>query len=575
MKPESRDGTPRGAGTRVCRVGTRADVFRTRWYDARPLLKTGALAVALATITWLLAPILLPERVPDDFPKLPDLRTVNPGLRALLQGADQEARRRPGSAEAVGKLGMAYHANVFLEQAAGAYGIAARLAPNDYQWVYCQAFLQEENGNEPEQVKLLQQTVRLKPDHVPALLKLADGAFKRDRLDEAAHYYELASKVPDSRSFLQAAFGLGRVAARRREWNQVIEHVAPLTRTYPYLQPPYELLQEAYEALGQADKAAEARQNITLSRSKVVPPPQDPLNDQLISLSYNSTRLLKQAGLLSRFGYPDQSIQVARRAAEADPKDPDIRDFIAHTLLASYPNKPEAVDEALTQMSECLWLRPNDPVPLWRFTNDFFDTPKTAAAVDRLRAVVRPYADRPDAHFYLGLIANAQGDTAEALSQFQAALKNDPTNSGIYDKLGVVLDRTANLDGAIVYFQKAVQLAPTNTVARFNLGVALLQRGKDSQGLTELGEVLRLKPHDAATHFCMGFAFLYSKRIEEAVSNFNEGLRYKPDDAEAHFGLGSALSIERKREGAVAAREAIRLRPNYPEAQALLQQLER
>ncbi|HLK68455.1 MAG TPA: tetratricopeptide repeat protein [Bryobacteraceae bacterium] len=556
MTPESRDGT--------------------RWYDAKSLLKTGALAVALAAVTWLLVPVLLPVRLPEDFPKLPDLRTVNPGARALLEGADREARRRLASAEAVGKLGMAYHANLFLEQAASAYRIAARLAPNDYQWAYCQAFLQEENGNEQEQARFLQQTVRLKPDHVPALLRLADAEFKRDRLEEAARYYERAASAPDGHSSLQAAFGLGRVAARRREWNQVIEHVAPLARTYPYLQPPYELLQEAYQALGQTGKAAEARQSITLCRSKVVPPPQDLLNDQLITLSYNSTRLLKQAGLLSRFGYPDQAIEVARRAAEADAKDPDIRAFIANTLLTSYPNKPEAVDEALTQMSECLRLRPNDPVPLWRFTNDFFDTPKTVAAVERLHNLVRPYAGRPDAHFYLGLIANAQGDTAEAFSQLQAALKNDPTNSGIYDKLGVVLDTAANLDGAIAYFQKAVQLGPMNTVARFNLGVALLQRGKDSQGLKELGEVLRLKPHDAPTHFCMGFAFLYSKRIEEAISNFNEGLRYKPEDAEAHYGLGSALSIEHRREDAVAAlREAIRLRPDYPEAQALLQQLER
>ncbi len=54
-----------------------------------------------------------------------------------------------------------------------------------------------------------------------------------------------------------------------------------------------------------------------------------------------------------------------------------------------------------------------------------------------------------------------------------------------------------------------------------------------------------------------------------------QGLRYKPDDAEAHYGLGSALSIQHKREGAVAElREALRLQPNYPEAQQLLRQLD-
>src|ERR1039457_6610096 len=100
----------------------------------KPVLKIGALAVALGVATWLLGPLLLPANLPADFPKLPDLRTVNPGLRELLQGADRDARRRPNSAEADGKLGMAYHANLFLEEAAAAYRIAARLAPNDYRW---------------------------------------------------------------------------------------------------------------------------------------------------------------------------------------------------------------------------------------------------------------------------------------------------------------------------------------------------------------------------------------------------------------------------------------------------------
>ena len=368
-----------------------------RWYDTRPLLKTGALAVVLAGITWLLAPLLLSARLPEDFPKLPELGLGEPGHACVAascgSGGPSQSRLRRSSRQTRNGLPC----KPLPEQAASAYRIAARSASNDYRWVYCQAFLQEETGNEQEQLKFLQQTVRLKPDHVPALLRLADGEFKRDRLDEAAHYYEKAASAPDGHSSLQAAFGLGRVAARRRQWNQVIAQVAPLTRTYPYLQPPYELLQQAYEALGQADRAAEARRGIALSKSKSVPPPQDPLNDQLIALSYNSTRLLKQAGLLSRFGYPDQAIQVARRAADANTRDPDIRDFIARTLLTAYPNKPELVDEALTQITEYLRLRPDDPVPLWGFTNVFFETPKTAASVARISALLgdSPIAPMP------------------------------------------------------------------------------------------------------------------------------------------------------------------------------------
>ena len=234
--------------------------------DRASLLKTGALAVALGVAAWLLAPVLLPSNVPQDYPRLPDLQGLNPSLRDALKSADREARRRPGSAEAMGKLGMTYHANLFVEQAARAYRIAARLAPGDYQWVYCQAFLEEERGNQKEQLSLLEQTLRLKPDHVPSVLKLADAYFKRDRMDEATRYYEMAARAPGGSASLQATFGLGRVAARRRDWGKVIEYVAPLSQAYPYWKPPYELLQEAYESLGQPVKAAEARQGSLSSK---------------------------------------------------------------------------------------------------------------------------------------------------------------------------------------------------------------------------------------------------------------------------------------------------------------------
>jgi tetratricopeptide (TPR) repeat protein len=545
-----------------------------RGHNKAALLKTAGLAVALGVATWLLVPFLLPVGVPEDFPKLPDLQPLNPGFRALLQSADREARRRPGSAEAVGKLGMVYHANLLFEQAARAYRIAARLAPGDYQWVYAQAFLEEETGGEKEQLKLLQKALQLKPDYLPALIKLADWYFKVDRLDEAAHYYEMAARAPDGGASLQVGFALGRVAARRRDWNKVIENITPLTHAYPQAAPLYRLLQEAYEAVGQADKAAEARQSMALAKRKVVPPLEDPFNEQLIGLCYSSTRLLKQAGLLSRVGYGDRAIEVGRRAVQADPTDPDVRHFLARTLLTFHGNKPEAIEEALTQLGECLRLRPEDPVPLGDFANEFFKSPKPPAAVSQVRTLLRSHTDIPGAHFFLGQAAEALGETGEAVAEYRAALKDNPKHSAVYNKLGLIWENAGKFDEAMANFQKAVQLNPANTSARLNLAIELVKRGNYGQGLKELDELLRYDPYDAAAHFCMGFAYLSSQRIDEAIVKFRQGLRYKPDDAEAHFGLGAALAAQHKREDAVTElREALRLRPNFPPARKLLYQL--
>jgi tetratricopeptide (TPR) repeat protein len=539
-------------------------------------LKLAGLAVALGAGTWLALRVLVPVQVPADFPKLPDLQAASPGLRGLLAAADTEARKHPGSAEAVGKLAIAYHANEYPEQAAAAYRIAARLAPRDPQWLYGRALLLEESGDEKGELDLLRKIVSVSPEDAPALLKLADGLLKQEALEEAAGDYERAAKASPKDARLAATFGLARVAARRQDWSKVMEYVVPLTRENPTVRPPFQLLQQAYEATGRADQAAEVKAILVAGKFTDVPPAPDPMLDRLTAASYSSTRLLKAAGLENRFGHPDRGVQIARRAAEANPADPDIRDYIAQTQLTFYGDRADAVDDALTQMGEVLRLKPDDAAPLWIFSNGFFEQPKTPAAVERLHALLRPYGGRGEAHFYLGLVAEAQEQPQEAIAQYQAALQHDPKDARVYNKLGLIWSRTGRFDAAIASLRKATQLDPMNTVARFNLGVTLMQLEKYDQGLSELREVLRLHPRDAAAHFCMGFAFLYKGNPDEAAGRFREGLRYKPDDAEAHFGLGSALSAQRKGdEAAVELREALRLRPSYPEAQQLLQKIGR
>jgi len=60
--------------------------------------KLGGLALLLGAGTWVLSSILLPARLPDGFPKLPDVQALNLGLRSLLVQAGKEARAHPRAA---------------------------------------------------------------------------------------------------------------------------------------------------------------------------------------------------------------------------------------------------------------------------------------------------------------------------------------------------------------------------------------------------------------------------------------------------------------------------------------------
>lgn len=545
-----------------------------RGLDRAAILKISGLAMALGVGTWLLAPLLLPVRVPADFPKMPDLGALNKSTQELIRRTDADARRAPASAEAVGRLGMVYHANMLFDQAEAAYRIAARLAPGDGEWAYAQALLKEETGAEKEQLSFLARTIELKPGYVPALMKLADAAFKADKLDEAERRYAEAAAAPGSDAALQAAFGIGRVSARRKDWNKVIETIGPQANAWPHAAPLYELLRQAYEALGQKDRAEQARQTAGWAGWKTMPPIEDPFNEKLIGVCYSSTRLLKQAGLLSRTGHPDRAIEIARRAAQAEPGDADVRDYLARTLITFFGDKPEAIDEAMTNLGECLRLRPSDPIPLGGFADDFFKSPKPPAAVERLRSLLRTRSDIPGVHFFLGQAADALGETDQAAAEYRAALKENPKDSGSYNKLGLIAESSGKNDEAAALFRKAIELNPMNTTARLNLAIELMQRGSYNQGLAQLDELLRIDPHDAAAHSLMGFAFLSMKRNEDAAARFRQALLYKPEDAEAHFGLGAALaSLGRREEAAAELREALRLRPNHAGARDMLSRL--
>ena len=542
--------------------------------NKKKVIATAGLAAALGIAMWFLAPLLLPVNVPPDFPPLPDLQSSNPSMREIIQRSDQQARSKPVSAESVGKLGLVYHANLFYGQAAAAYRIAARSEPLSPQWAYAQAVLSEETGAEAALMKFLSQTIELDPNHVPALIKLADSAFKSDRLDEAGRLYKTAADAPGSTAAVQAAFGRGRVAARSKDWNTLATAVAPVAAAYPHAAPLHELLQQAYTALGQTDKAEQARQSAAYAKWKSLPPLEDPFTDQLIEVCYSSTRLLKQAGLLGKTGRPDQAIDLARRAAQAEPADADVRDYLARTLITFYGDKPEAIDEAMSHLAECMRLRPSDPIPLGGFADDFFKSPKPPAAVQRLRALLQSNPKIPGIHFFLGQAAEQLGEMETAAAEYRAALKENPKDSGAHNKLGLIAEAAGRFDEASAYFRKAIQLNPMNTAARLNLAIDLMQRGNYAQGFGELNELLRIDPQDAAAHFLMGFAYLSRKQAPEAESKFRQGLVYKPGDAEARFGLGAALAAQGRRDDAAAElRQALQLRPNHAQAQNLLRQL--
>jgi tetratricopeptide (TPR) repeat protein len=537
--------------------------------------KTALLASGTGIATWLLFAWMVSPTLSGQLPPLPEkLPTDSPVLYSLLQSADSQARQTPIQAASAGRLGMIYHANQFYSQAEAIYRLSAQWAPTDYRWPYCLALLKEETGLEMEVPAWLEKSVQLNARYYPALQKLADIAYKQDRLEDAERYYRQSAEAGGKDSACQAIAGLSRVAARRKGWDKVVSYLAPISRENPQLRTFHQWLQEAYAQLGQKEKAEEESRILLEPTLIVIPLVKDPLSEELLGYSCSATRLLKEAGLKSRFRQPDEAIRVARQAVEVEPGDPDAHHFLARTLLEAHGSDPNAVEEALGHLREGLRRRPEALLPLWYFASFFFQQDKTTSAVEQLKSLLAAGTNRPESYYYLGLVADRLGDKEEAMTRYQDALHHDPENAEACHKLGLLLVTRGNLAEAIRYFQQAVRWKPMFTLARCNLGIALEQQGKTAQAITQFEEAIRSKPNDAISHQYLAIALLKSGKTDTATRHFREAVRFSPDDAEAHYGLGCALMMQKQlKEAEAEFRQVLRLQPDHPEAGKRLTEL--
>jgi tetratricopeptide (TPR) repeat protein len=84
-------------------------------------------------------------------------------------------------------------------------------------------------------------------------------------------------------------------------------------------------------------------------------------------------------------------------------------------------------------------------------------------------------------------------------------------------------------------------------------------------------DTIKKNPSSWLAHNNLGMIFMNQGRLEDAVTHFKEAVLDKPDLAEAYYNCGIALlRLNRPKEAIACNQEALRIRPNYPKAAALL-----
>ena len=192
------------------------------------------------------------------------------------------------------------------------------------------------------------------------------------------------------------------------------------------------------------------------------------------------------------------------------------------TLPGNASANPASVPVADNAPAEAVPPVPPPPPPVPRYT---YLSPLKPTAGNRVEA---------EMPFSRGLKAQQEGRRAEAIREYQAAMRTDPAYFDAYYNLGLAALDNGDSRLALWAYEIALSIKPDSADARYNLGLALKAGGFHLDALEQLEKAVQAAPGDARPH--LSLANLYAQQFRDnsaARRHYQKVLELNPRHPEA------------------------------------------
>jgi adenylate cyclase len=234
---------------------------------------------------------------------------------------------------------------------------------------------------------------------------------------------------------------------------------------------------------------------------------------------------------------------AGRRSERERPLNPDVQDLIRRGWAWWYrPRSPESLDQAQQAFERALELDPRSIEAQIGtaavLSADVLEGFRRGSADDQARAerLLRQVLGREDnhsmAHHALGLLRRTQNRPAEALIEFETAVKLDRNNANAISQIGRVLINMGQPEAAIPYIERAIRLNPYDTILAVylaRLGLCHLLLGGIDLARDFLVRACAANPRLSYTHCYLAGCYGLLGDIEEAKASLTNMTGIRPE----------------------------------------------
>jgi tetratricopeptide (TPR) repeat protein len=377
--------------------------------------------------------------------ELPDLSTLETEVQQELRQLHDRLERSAGRddrelADVYGALGMRAQAYSLRPTAKASYYNAQQLDPTAFRWPYFLAHCLLADGQTRHAAASFRRSLALRPDYVPALVRLGELSFELGAEDEADALFRRAVTLDPGCA--PARVGLGRVAESRGDYAAAVEQFEQALAHQPEATSLHYNLAMIYRRLGDLERAEEHLALKGEGRARVA-------DAALLDVyrGFDSVRvLIEQGRAAASAGRYRQAATDLLEAVRRNPEQPT-----AHLVLGAVMDALGRLDEAREHYQKAIDLENN-----------------------------------PRAYYGLGLV-QARGDVDEdAARSFARAVELDPSLKQARIELAKTYERLGRTEAALTAYAELLRSDPLNAVARLRSAICLVRLRRHREAVEQL-----------------------------------------------------------------------------------------